>query len=202
MSPRNIKESERKAKKDECNRKYREENREKEAARRKRYREDNLDKEAARQKRYREKNPENIAAASKKWREKNPENIAAANKKYREDNPEKEAARQKKYRLANPEQGRARVSKRRSRLLNAAGWSYATASHIAARWETFGGRCWMCGGGATAMDHVKPLAAGGSHFPSNQRPACRTCNSSKGAKWPYPKTAIISKQRAARTVKQ
>lgn len=53
-----------------------------------------------------------------------------------------------------------------------------------ARWEYYGGLCWVCRRVATAMDHVKPLAKGGTHWPANLRPICQPCNSRKGAKWP------------------
>jgi HNH endonuclease len=45
----------------------------------------------------------------------------------------------------------------------------------------WGGRCWMCGGQATATDHVKALVCGGSNWPANLRPICQPCNSRKGA---------------------
>lgn len=48
-----------------------------------------------------------------------------------------------------------------------------------ARWAYYGGRCWMCGEEATAMDHVIALARGGSNWPANLRPACVACNSRK-----------------------
>ena len=54
------------------------------------------------------------------------------------------------------------------------------------RWEMYGGLCWICGTTATANDHVKPLARGGLHIPSNIRPICHSCNSRKSATWPFP----------------
>lgn len=55
------------------------------------------------------------------------------------------------------------------------------------RWAYYGDRCWMCGNVANVTDHVKPLSKGGAHTLSNLRPACRSCNSRKGNKWPYRK---------------
>ncbi len=40
--------------------------------------------------------------------------------------------------------------------------------------------CWMCGGEWTDVEHVIPLSRGGSWLPSNLRPACSSCNASKG----------------------
>lgn len=46
----------------------------------------------------------------------------------------------------------------------------------------WGNRCWMCGGPYEEADHVIPLALGGPHCLANLRPACKSCNSAKGAK--------------------
>jgi 5-methylcytosine-specific restriction endonuclease McrA len=81
---------------------------------------------------------------------------------------------------------RQREAARRRAAREAAAPGFATPEQLAARWAYYSGRCWMCGGAAEHMDHVKPLAAGGAHWPSNQRPACWPCNQRKGARWPYP----------------
>jgi hypothetical protein len=60
----------------------------------------------------------------------------------------------------------------------------ATAQQIAARVAYYGGLCWMCREPYAAIDHVKPLSKGGSNWPANLRPACWSCNSRKGARWP------------------
>lgn len=62
---------------------------------------------------------------------------------------------------------------------------HASAAAVRARVAFYGGRCWICGGEANSIDHVKPLARGGSKWPANLRPACRSCNSKKGQRWPY-----------------
>jgi hypothetical protein len=41
--------------------------------------------------------------------------------------------------------------------------------------------CYRCGGYANSVDHVVPVALGGTHALSNLRPACSRCNSSTGA---------------------
>lgn len=70
---------------------------------------------------------------------------------------------------------------RRTRLALAPG--ECTGEQIAARVAYFGGRCWICGEAGTEIDHVKPLSRGGSHWPSNLRPACKSCNSRKRSRW-------------------
>lgn len=57
---------------------------------------------------------------------------------------------------------------------------YST-ERLIARWQYYGGMCWMCHGPADTIDHVIPLARGGSNIPANLRPACLRCNSRKGA---------------------
>src|SRR6266852_40005 len=92
--------------------------------------------------------------------------------------------RSRKSRLTNPE--RSAAQKRAWNARNKAYWhqlramkrgapGHANATQIKARWDYFGGLCWMCGRPAKVLDHVKPLIAGGSHWPANLRPACRPC---------------------------
>lgn len=60
-----------------------------------------------------------------------------------------------------------------------------TAGQKQGRWDYYQGRCWMCGSPAQHMDHVKPLARGGSQWPANLRPVCWPCNKRKAARWPW-----------------
>lgn len=71
---------------------------------------------------------------------------------------------------------------RRARLRGAPG--RFTAEQAQARIDYFGGLCWVCGGPGDTLDHVIPLARGGSNWPSNLRPACQSCNSRRGARVP------------------
>jgi 5-methylcytosine-specific restriction endonuclease McrA len=40
--------------------------------------------------------------------------------------------------------------------------------------------CWICRGTATTADHITPRSLGGDDQLANLRPACRSCNSSRG----------------------
>ncbi len=97
-------------------------------------------------------------------------------------NREARLAANKLWRQANADRRRKMwniyTNARRGRELNAPG-SY-TRVQWEARWAYYGGRCWMCGTEADTMDHVVALARGGSNWPANLRPACRSCNSAKG----------------------
>lgn len=84
--------------------------------------------------------------------------------------------RNNRLRVANTEQ-RRRVAKRSAPTVE------FSHDELVQRFSLWGMRCWMCGAEATAMDHVKPLRAGGSHMLSNLRPACSGCNSGKGGRW-------------------
>jgi 5-methylcytosine-specific restriction endonuclease McrA len=77
--------------------------------------------------------------------------------------------------------------RRRARKANAKG------DFTAAQWKDrlayHGYKCVYCGAekhetpeGWLSCDHMIPLSKGGTNWPSNLVPACRSCNSSKGAK--------------------
>lgn len=59
----------------------------------------------------------------------------------------------------------------------------ATPEQVLARMAYFGFQCWLCGGPFEDVDHVKPIAKGGSNWPANLRPSCHSCNSRKRSRW-------------------
>lgn len=77
------------------------------------------------------------------------------------------------------------TSRRRARQATAASVPF-TAPQLLQRMAYFGDRCWICRGPRQAVDHVKPIAAGGPHMLANLRPICTPCNSRKAGRWPYP----------------
>lgn len=110
---------------------------------------------------------------------------AAHQAAYRAAHPEKEAAYSAAYRAANPDLFRAHWHNRRGRERNALGSH--TAADITAQYERQKGRCYWCGekvGRHYHVDHVTPLALGGSNGPENLVIACAFCNLSKHAKHP------------------
>jgi len=53
--------------------------------------------------------------------------------------------------------------------------------------ETTGGLCaYGCGQIATTLDHVIPVKSGGLSVPGNVVPACKSCNSAKRDRDPWP----------------
>lgn len=64
---------------------------------------------------------------------------------------------------------------------------YCSKASLEARWNYYGHRCWICSEPARETDHVKPLTKGGTNWPANLRPICRSCNARKSNVWPYIK---------------
>jgi 5-methylcytosine-specific restriction endonuclease McrA len=60
-----------------------------------------------------------------------------------------------------------------------------------------GGKCWYCGNSLTidtlTVDHVLPVAEGGSNDPQNLVPSCKSCNSKKKHKSMEEFRAIMSR---------
>lgn len=108
---------------------------------------------------------------------------------WRRNLPEevRQASRDKvnSWRRANRERVRELNRLRRARLNGAVGSVYVTAAKLRARRDFYGGRCFYCGSeNAPSMDHRIPIIRGGSEFPSNQVPCCKSCNSHKGTRLP------------------
>jgi hypothetical protein len=80
--------------------------------------EEKKEKKKQASKKYREENKEKIKQASKKYQEENKEELAQKRKEYREINKEKIAQRIKEYRENNPEAIKQKYIKRRSNIEN------------------------------------------------------------------------------------
>ena len=143
---------------------------------------------------YRETNRELEIQRHRDWKSNNKDWVRQYNADYRANNLQsirerawrnrkKTSLRMRKWRRANRDKVKANRYRRRARLNDVPG--YATPEQIRARWDYYGGLCYICGCKAEAIDHVKPLAAGGANWPCNLRPICHYCNSSKGSKWPW-----------------
>lgn len=88
----------------------------------------------------------------------------------------------REYAKANPDRIKAIRAMRRARVKDAPIAPF-TLEDLASRMAYFGNKCWMCSGPFEEVDHVKPLAKGGSHMLSNFRPSCNRCNYEKRAEW-------------------
>lgn len=126
--------------------------------------------------RARELGRKNAAA----YRRRYPERHAKANREWAAKNREKDRAWSRRWRENNAEYVRLWFKANKARRKNAPG--ICTVAQAQARVEYFGGLCWMCRKPWEELDHVKPIARGGSNWPANLRPACGDCNRRKGAR--------------------
>jgi len=117
----------------------------------------------------------------------NREKIKAYRVKYRAENRDKIKAHKAKYAKANPDIHRAGNQRRRARKRNAQGTF--TAADWKARLAYHGYKCIYCGvekddtpQGWLTCEHLIPLSRGGTNWPSNLAPSCKSCNCRKHTK--------------------
>lgn len=118
-----------------------------------------------------------------RWRARNREHLNKYARAWRRRNAAHVRAYAAAYRNGHRDDVRRWARQRRERVADATLFRI-DAARLAARWDYYGGRCWMCRAEANEWDHVIPVALGGLHVPANLRPACRSCNRRKAARWP------------------
>lgn len=138
----------------------------------------------ARRRAYYYENRVAAIAYSVSWAKANRERYVEYHRKWRSKNPERRRAAVAKWDRANLDK-RAESSRRRKAIKLQVSVAEFSEQELRQRLSMFSG-CWLCGGEADSVDHVKPLAKGGLHTLSNLRPACGVCNSRKGDRWPFP----------------
>lgn len=131
------------------------------------------------------RNPEKRGAVSKAVRAKKIEQYRARDRVYskarylRESEKCKAATRSwvERNRDKSRAAGAANESNRRARIAGAPGSH--TKTERADLVASYLGLCAYCDSKATAIDHVVPIARGGSNDIGNLVPACKSCNSAK-----------------------
>lgn len=123
--------------------------------------------------------PDRYKENARAWARSHPEKYVEHIRQQNEKRYDIKMAWQK----AHPEIARETQYRRRARLKSVQTVRF-TKADLRARLSMFGNLCWICRGPMQAVDHVKPLNAGGAHMLCNLRPICKICNAKKGHRWP------------------
>jgi len=180
--------------------KYRKDNHEKICAQSAEYRKANAENVRAGIAAWQKNNPEKVKAIKAKWykshaeraravaaayRNNNPEKALAASKNWRKSHPKEVRARENAYRKAHPEKVAAKDANRRARKHNAGGCHTGEeVKQLLARQKCLCAVCKKSIESGYHVDHVVPLARGGSNYIRNIQLLCPTCNLRKGHKDP------------------
>jgi hypothetical protein len=146
------------------------------------YHQNNREKESERNRQWRQTHQEQERDNRRRWQQNNPDKVKEANQRWRKNNLERDNEHRRQYRQNNPEGVIARANRRRTRK-SAAGGSYTPAE-----WKAlvthFGNKCLCCGRNDVKLtaDHVIPVVKGGTSSIDNIQPLCLKCNQSKGGK--------------------
>jgi len=129
------------------------------------------------------KNPNRAKEIDHAWKRKNAGRLAQRHAAYAEKNRDALRAYNKAWASRNSERVRNANRKRRARLN---GGVLSANIEMVLR-ELQRGRCAVCCrrlGGNTHLDHIMPLALGGTNTDTNAQLLCRSCNQRKHAKHP------------------
>lgn len=151
-------------------------------------------------KQKRKNEPETVRGQSNKWKKDNSEKVRAGYANYYLNNKKKIGKRTAEYnsknrnklriaaaaaRKLNPESSRIKNRNRRARALNAGG---VLSKFISVQlFALQRGKCACCGlplGDNYHLDHIMPLALGGSNTDDNVQLLRQRCNNQKNAKHP------------------
>lgn len=125
--------------------------------------------------RYKQEHREQIRQDKRRYRQTHEKEERARKRKYAQENLAKERERRRRYRRENSQ---AIFGQRRAR--QGAGGSFATAEWNALV-NHYGNKCLRCGRTDVKLtvDHIVPIAKGGSSNIDNLQPLCASCNSHK-----------------------
>jgi 5-methylcytosine-specific restriction endonuclease McrA len=130
---------------------------------------------------WRAKNHEKLLEAERIRYAKNPKKFLDRAKAWHEKNKEKAREAYRNWKSVNYErvldQNRNRASQRRA---NGGSFTIQEWYEIL---DKYGHKCLRCGRSDVKLtiDHIKPIALGGTHTADNIQPLCSSCNSSKQA---------------------
>jgi len=134
---------------------------------------------------YYQKNKERDQERNKKWLLKNPEKKKEIDAIYRVKEKDKIRKANSKWSSENTEKRMANWRNRQARIANVGGTH--TAEDVRRLLCLQSNECVYCGKDISDyyhVDHIMPIALGGSNGPENLQCLCPTCNIRKGAKHP------------------
>lgn len=141
---------------------------------------------AIRAKRWAQSNPQRKRAHSQRWREANPDKWRESNRRSKQAHQKIYTDRQRADYAVNPEKYRTVERKRRAQMRGSGGTH--TAADLGEILKAQGGRCAYCRADLCKskrhVDHILPLALGGSNWRENLQYLCQPCNQSKSARDP------------------
>jgi 5-methylcytosine-specific restriction endonuclease McrA len=158
------------------------------------YRAKNAERLRAQKAGYYQANREKRLVYVKAYTEAHKPEVLAYHASHYEANADRIKAAVRAYQRANPEKKAVLESRRRARKAGNGGSH--TVAQRREKFALFGNACAYCGRqGDLTEDHVVPLSRGGTDDISNIVPACRSCNSRKGARTNHEKIGGVgSKQ--------
>ena len=131
-------------------------------------------------KQYYQDNKEKMKVQTKQWQEKHPEKNAEYCRREYVKNKERHARYNEEHREAINAKRRERYAKNPGPWLERA--KRKRKIERDARQVIFGDVCYLCGKPGEAIDHIKPLAKGGTGSFANKASICNSCNSEKSDK--------------------
>ncbi len=137
--------------------------------------------------------PQHYKDVSKQVRLRDPAKHRATVKAWKAANLERANQNTKRWRENNRDRVRAVAAFQRARRLSAEGSH--TPADLVEIWKMQRGRCGYCRkkltGETRHLDHIEPLAKGGTNYRKNLQFLCRPCNQKKNATKPLDYAATL-----------
>jgi 5-methylcytosine-specific restriction endonuclease McrA len=173
---------EKKTRKREYDKKYREINRDKLLASKRKYYKDHRDERREACKEYYKTNRDNIKKAVREYKKAHHNERVISSRKYYEKHREEMLEYCSEYRRKHPEIDRAHHRRRKALKLSCLGRGII-ASQERELFEQYNYHCAYCGEKLPLeIDHIEPLSKGGMDDIENATVSCKSCNSSKSDK--------------------
>lgn len=134
---------------------------------------------------YREKNKAQIASAKTKYYEKNRDSILEKVRKWYLENQHAAKERTRAWRNSNPDKAKTLDANKKAKRRGAEGKhcrkDIAKLENLQ-KWKC--ANCACCIKNGYHVDHIMPIALGGTNWPYNLQLLCPSCNMRKNAKHP------------------